>query len=420
MYIATELLGVVADLAITFLFLWGTFGSGGKKNYLTAILYICLGILLSVFSFFEDASFIRIAIFAVGIFAISLLCCNAKPLQAIYAALALCAFAMITDVLLYQLLTAFNLDGAAIMSHTNARAIYVVVTHITWLLLVVLLLVITRRKRSAITVPFVLMLLPGCLFGIILGGVFCKQVQVGGDDVPFYLFLACVALLYMNFLLVFYAERMKESTDKQKEQELAQKHYEMQEQYYEALSHEQEETRAMFHDINKYMLAMQALAAKDKSEESSEVLAQAQALYRGINNLIDVGNPVVNAILSGYKQQLDMEDIPFSMDVSIPPQLKMSAVEAYILLGNTLDNAIEACLQLPKEQRYVKLQLKQFRDILFYQIENPFVDGYQREKKGKQHGYGLKSVENIVNHHSGVMTKENKDSTFCLTIRVSA
>ena len=418
MYIATELLGVAADLAITFLFLWGTFGTGGKKNVLAPILYVCLGVLLSVLSFLEDASFLRIAVYAVGIFAISLLCCGAKPLQAIYAALALCALAMITDVLLYQLLTAFHLDGAAIMSHTNARAVYVMVSHITWLLLVVLLLTITRRKRSAITIPFVLMLSPGCLFSIILGGVFCRQVQIGGDDVPFSLFLACIALLYLNLLLVFYAERMKESTDRQKEQELAQKHYEMQEQYYEALSREQDETRALFHDINKYLLAMQALAAKDKSEESSEVLAQAQALYRGVGNLVDVGNPVVNAILSTYQQQLDAEEIPLSIDVSIPPQLKLSAVEAYIMLGNTLDNAIEACQRLPREQRYVKLQLKQFHDILFYQIENPFADGYEREKKDRQHGYGLKSVENIVKHHNGVMTKERRDGVFCLAIRM--
>lgn len=420
MYIATELLGVVADLAITFLFLWGTFNTVGNNKVLTPICYACLGILLAIFSFIEDASFIRIAVYAVGIFTISVLCCNTKPLQALYAALALCALAMITDVLLFQLLTTFELDGNAIMSHSNARAVYVMVTHITWLLLIVLLLTITRRKRSAITIPFVLMLSPGCLVSILLGGMFCMQVQSSAEDVPFSFFLACVALLYMNLLLVFYAERMKESTDKQKEQELAQKHYEMQSQYYEALSREQDETRAMFHDINKYMLAMQALAAKDKSKESSEVLAQAQSLYHNIGNLIDVGNPVISAILSDYKQQLDAEQITLEYDVSIPSQLKLSAAEAYILLGNTLDNAIEACLQLPDAQRHVKLQMKQFHDILFYQIENPFADGYQRINKGKQHGYGLKSVENVVCNHKGVISKESTASIFCFTARMSA
>ena len=63
MYIATELLGVVADLAITFLFLWGTFNTVGNKKVLTPICYACLGILLAIFSFIEDASFIRIAVY---------------------------------------------------------------------------------------------------------------------------------------------------------------------------------------------------------------------------------------------------------------------------------------------------------------------------------------------------------------------
>ena len=420
MYIATELLGVAADLAITFLFLWGTFGTGGSKKVLTPICYVCLGVLLTLLSFVEDASFIRIAVYAAGIFLISLLCCRVKPLPAVYAALALCALAVITDVLLYQLLVAFNLDGAAIMSHTNARAVYVTVTHITWLLLVVLLLTVTRRKRSAITVPFVLMLSPGCLASIVLGGVFCKQVQLGGEDLPFSLFLASAAMLYLNLLLVFYAERMKESTDKQKEQELAQKHYEIQAQYYEALSREQDETRAMFHDINKYMLAMQALAGKENSRQSSEVLAQAQELYRGLGSVVDVGNPIVSTILSDYKQQFEAEGIRFAYDVSVPAELKLSAAEVYILLGNTLDNALEACVRLPEAQRYVKLQLKQFHDILFYQTENPFAESEQRVKKGKRHGYGLKSVENVVNHHNGVITRESREGTFCLTVRLSA
>lgn len=420
MYIATELLGVVADLAITFLFLWGTFGTGGRKKVLTTVCYVCLGVLLAFLSFAEDASFIRLATYAVGIFLIAVFCCDAKPLPAIYAALALCALAVITDVLLYQLLTAFKLDGVAIMSHSNARAVYVMVSHITWLLLVVLLLTITRRKRSAITIPFVLMLSPGCIASIVLGGVFCMQVQSGGEDLPFSLFLASVALLYLNLLLVFYAERMKESTDKQKEQELAQKHYEMQAQYYEALSHEQDETRAMFHDINKYMLAMQALADKENSKESAEVLAQAQELYQGIGNVVNVGNAIVSTILSDYKQQFETETVKFEYDVSIPAQLKLSAAEVYILLGNTLDNAMEACLRLPAAQRYVKLQMKQFHEILFYQIENPFVNGYQHVKKSKQHGYGLKSVEKVVNHHNGVISKESADGIFRLTVRLSA
>lgn len=420
MYVATELLGVAADLLIAYLFLRDTFASHKAKPWIVLICYFCLGIVMSFLSFAQDMSFIRVALYAMGIFTISTVCCKARPLQAIYAAIAICGLAMVTDVLLFLLLTALHIDSAAIMSHSNARAVYVMISHIALLLLVVLLLTITHRKRSAITVPFVLMLSPGCIASIFLGGTFCRQVQIGGDDLPLPFFFASVALLYMNLIMVFYAEKMKESTDKQKEQALAHKHYEMQAQYYESLRSEQDKTRAMFHDINKYMLAMQALAGKENTKESQEVLSQAQELYQEIGNVVDVGNSVVSAILSYYKQQLDKEQISFDFDVSVPPEIALSAVEAYILIGNTLDNAIEACALLPSDQRFIKLQFKQFHDILFYQIENSFDAACQNKKKGNQHGYGLKSVESVACNHKGIVSKEIKASIFVLTVRMSS
>ena len=68
----------------------------------------------------------------------------------------------------------------------------------------------------------------------------------------------------------------------------------------------------------------------------------------------------------------DDAGITFDYDVSIPHTLSITAVDLYVLLGNTLDNAIEACESLPEEQRYIHLQFRTFHEILFLQIKNPY------------------------------------------------
>ena len=83
----------------------------------------------------------------------------------------------------------------------------------------------------------------------------------------------------------------------------------MQEQYYAQLREDQNETRAMFHDINKYLRAMRALASEANTEEASQVFAEAQDLVQSLVSVVDVGNTVISVILNDYKAQAEEQNI---------------------------------------------------------------------------------------------------------------
>ena len=157
-------------------------------------------------------------------------------------------------------------------------------------------------------------------------------------------------LLYLNIVIILYAERAKSASDQKLQAELAEHHYVMQEQYYAQLRSEQEETRAMFHDINKYMQAMRTLAAEGNVAEVNQMMAETQELFDSLTTVVDVGNSVVSVILNEYREITEDAEISFTFDVSVPQNLGISAVDLYVLLGNTLDNAVEACESLPAEE----------------------------------------------------------------------
>ena len=231
--------------------------------------------------------------------------------------------------------------------------------------------------------------------------------------------ISAIGLLYLNILIILYAELAKSASDERLQAELAEHHYVMQEQYYEQLRREQEETRAMFHDINKYMQAMRTLASEAKAAEVNQMMAETQELFESLTTVVDVGNSIVSTILNEYQEIAEDADIPFNFDVSVPKNIGISAVDLYVLLGNTLDNAIEACQSLPREKRYIRIQMRIYHNILFYQIENPYAEEYPQRSRGKEHGYGLQNVQKCVEKYNGHMSISRNGNKFILSMRLN-
>lgn len=333
--------------------------------------------------------------------------------QALFASIVMTAVYGTVDLLFWYLVPMLKDDlWGEIVEYPATRGQMLLLFHLVLLLVVLVVLVIARRHHTTITLPFILMLLPG----YIISGVVCFSTYWENPS-PLLLF-AAMGLFYMDFLAVFYAEKIKREADRQKEVALAQQHYEMQEAYYAQLRSDQNETRAMFHDIQKYMLAMESLVQEHSSEEARELMDQTQQLHDCIGNVVDVGNPIVSMILNEYLHKAEEAGIKFSYQVSIPPILPIAAVDFYILLGNTLDNALEAAQAIQTTQEdeppVVRVQLKQQNDILFYQVENPYPTNYFQRIRTKQHGYGLQNVQRCVKKYGGdtMTTSENGHFTF--------
>lgn len=223
----------------------------------------------------------------------------------------------------------------------------------------------------------------------------------------------------MNILLVFYAQQAKISADKQREIEIAEHHYKMQELYYSQLQTEQNETRALFHDISKRMRAMDTLVSTNSSEQAKELLEETKNLYNSIGNVVDVGNSVISAILNEYKNRAEHEKIDFSFSVSVPEQLNISAIDCYIILGNTLDNAIDGTISVPEAEREIFLQLRQHQGTLFYKLENSCTQSHVTRKRSKNHGYGLRNVRKCIEKHAGDMVTSFENGKFTFTSRIT-
>lgn len=234
-----------------------------------------------------------------------------------------------------------------------------------------------------------------------------------------YIILFMMLLVVVNVAVIFYAEMVHAIERERTRALLAEQQYQLETEYYRKLQESREETKALWHDIKKYILAMQALAESGKSEEARDIVRQANEAFNRVQKIAVFGNPVVDAVLSRYLQLAKENTIKVQMEVSIPEDLHYSPLDLTVIMGNTLDNAIDACLELPEEQRKIDIFLRKQNAMLFYKLENPCKEPAERKKNEGYHGYGLRNVQKTVRKCQGYFECKKKNGIFTVMVRVN-
>ncbi|HPS45433.1 MAG TPA: ATP-binding protein, partial [Treponemataceae bacterium] len=134
-------------------------------------------------------------------------------------------------------------------------------------------------------------------------------------------------------------------------------------------------------------------------------------------------NPVANAVIGGYIEIAETRGITVATDIDLPVDIRIDEYELCALLGNAIENAIEACQRIPPEsERYpgkrIDIRVRGEPSRLVIRIENSFQplpgdrEGLFPSSKGARSGIGLESMRTIVENHRGALNCERKGDTF--------
>ncbi len=168
--------------------------------------------------------------------------------------------------------------------------------------------------------------------------------------------------------------------------------------------------RALRHDMKNHILALQVLVQRNEAEETNKYLDSMKNFMTNPEEYVKTGNDTVDSLLN-YKIQKANEVLNVvETKISIPEQLCLRSFDLNVLLGNLLDNAIDASMQT--EDKKLKITIRLDRGILFLNIYNScqriadgksdFSDTTKEDKVN--HGIGLKNVRRIVEKYHGDIT----------------
>ncbi|MFS1026491.1 GHKL domain-containing protein [Enterococcus casseliflavus] len=178
------------------------------------------------------------------------------------------------------------------------------------------------------------------------------------------------------------------------------------------------EVRSKTHDINKYLVLIKGLIINN---DLSGAIGRIDDFIRVVNSSMAKINTNHIAIDSMIKYGCDLAakngiDIELSLDIQ-NRNFNIEDIDVSVLLGNLIDNAIEATVKLDQHSpKKIKLAILTNHKHLFIQISNPVSSSANLEKTTKQrnefHGFGIASIKQIVEKYNGALNIESTDNYF--------
>lgn len=417
-YYIFEIATAFFECLLVHIFFYGWFGTK-SRNFLKSLFFMALYFILhcsvSLISFHPA---IRMAISYFLVLGISAVLYETTLVTAIYSSLLYMALAVVSEYLSLLFMNILGFDTGVLMTEGNARAIYLALAKTLHFSVVIIVALVFKKNRTALTIKQVALLLPCIIISIYICTVFFDVFPNNEKGLSLSLLIALAGLLYINGIIVVNTQSIKTAIVENEEQKLAARHYEMQEQYYQNIIKDREETRALWHDVNKYLTAIKAIVASGNTSAAKKEYEAMRQTFDNLGTVVDVENEPLNSIIYHNIKRAETYNIPVHLTAQVSPEISISPVDLSVILGNTFDNAIEECTLLSDDCRKIIVSLIQQNNMLFYEIKNTCVE-IPHKKSGSYHGYGLKNVKVRVQKYGGTMESGKINGYFCVSIRLN-
>lgn len=185
--------------------------------------------------------------------------------------------------------------------------------------------------------------------------------------------------------------------------------------YYAEVENMYTKMRGWRHDYRHHIQAMKVHAAKGELASIVSYLDMLDDDLTNVETVVKTGNRMADAILNSKLSLAAEREITVRTDTNIPVALSMSELDLCIVIGNLMDNAMEACMELPAEKRLIRLYMEMKGNYLYLALTNT-AGGKKKQSfkttKGSGHGLGISRIDAIVKKYGGYVTRASEDEAF--------
>ncbi len=183
------------------------------------------------------------------------------------------------------------------------------------------------------------------------------------------------------------------------------------------------QVRGWRHDYRNHINNMKIQLSQENYDGLSDYLNELADDLDTVDTVIKTGNVMADAILNSKLNVAEKMNVQLNVKANVPEALPMSDVELCSVLGNMLDNAVEACGTLPEEERFMRVYIGKLKGQLYLSVQNSA--GKVRKEKGSylstkegEHGYGLFRIDRVAKKYGGYVNRQNEEGVFATEIMI--
>ena len=197
--------------------------------------------------------------------------------------------------------------------------------------------------------------------------------------------------------------------------ELVARHYDEVQNIYKTM-------RGWRHDYHNHIQTMKAHLSLGQIEELADYLSTLDKDLITVDTMIKTGNIMVDAILNSKLSLINSKNIEVNAKATVPQALAVSEVDLCVVIGNLLDNAMEACLRQKTGERFIRVYIGTLKGHLYLSVSNSAggvikENGhYRSQKQSSTHGFGLIRIDKMVNKYEGYVNRQNEEGVFATEV----
>ena len=170
------------------------------------------------------------------------------------------------------------------------------------------------------------------------------------------------------------------------------------------------------HDYRNHIQNMKNRIGSDNGELERYLDDLADDLTQA-DTSIKTGNVMADAVLNSKLSVAEQKGIRLNVKAHIPNGAALTDVELCSVLGNLLDNAMEACDKLPEGDRFIRVYIDKFKGQFYLSVQNSSPDvlrdkGIFRTTKSGSHGFGLFRIDRIAKKYGGYVNRQYEEGVF--------
>lgn len=239
--------------------------------------------------------------------------------------------------------------------------------------------------------------------------------------------ITAIFLLGINYIMYELCGSLERETEVMTQARL----YEQQLVLYneEAKEREQEyfRYRKIRHDMKNHLIGLRSLIKEGDVQRAENYLDGLLDDIEIVEEKICSGNVVVDTLVNAKYTLAKKMHIKTDIQVCIPNEFKFQDKHLMVILGNIIDNAIEASMKLPEEERYIKLIILYQKKMLNILIINNYNGRTRKNRWGEfittkeeqvYHGLGLSAIKQAIDYYNGEVKITEKNGKFQVSILI--
>jgi sensor histidine kinase YesM len=238
------------------------------------------------------------------------------------------------------------------------------------------------------------------------------------------LYISFLLFIFWNFSVLCYAIiNTHEKAKKSYEADFARSIISAGQSHYQKMNEMHDTLNILHHDYKHHLNTVSELANCGNAAEIKKYLQGLQEQMPKNTLQIYCSNSIVNALLESYAERCAKEKIKYEVQLDMPEKLPITNYDMCIILGNLLENAVEACCKLKEGEGEIKLTAKTQGEHFAVMAQNSF-NGEIIEKAGKlasikeDGGFGLRSIKAVAERYNGNVLTEWDNGVFTAYVMV--